>query len=176
MGGFFRRFRRSKDAEEPTDAEEAPPEESSEEPTGEGTDDSGEVASDAPLPDGADAATSDTSLMVDPEAPLPDTPDAPRSEPQSDAPTSVDFAPVAADDVDSASAPGPAGPTDPMPGPETPSAGAPLAESAPPPLPEADPAAALTSMSRQRPGTLCFLCGSEMDGSYCPSCKMHWTE
>jgi hypothetical protein len=51
-----------------------------------------------------------------------------------------------------------------------------LPSTAPPRLPEA---AAGTSRSVHRPLTApshCFLCGSEMSGSFCPTCRMTWNE
>ena len=47
---------------------------------------------------------------------------------------------------------------------------------APPPLPEADREAAMGSLTRHRPGTKCFLCGAEMQGTFCPTCRMDWNE
>jgi hypothetical protein len=51
-----------------------------------------------------------------------------------------------------------------------------LPESAPPRLPDA---ATDASRSVHRPltaPTRCFLCGTEMSGSFCPTCRMTWNE
>ena len=169
MGGFFRRLRRSKEVAEPAETEEAP-----EEPTEGSPEDTGEAASDEPLPEGT-APESDIYPPADGGMPLPEAPDPGFPESPPEAPLPPDGAPdvASAPRVDPAPAPDVAAPSAPPPSAID---EAPPPEVAPPPLPEADPTAARSSLSRQRPGTLCFLCGSEMDGSYCPSCKMHWTE
>jgi hypothetical protein len=46
----------------------------------------------------------------------------------------------------------------------------------PPPLPEADRDAARSSIARRRPQSTCFLCGTELDGPWCPTCRMAWSD
>jgi len=46
----------------------------------------------------------------------------------------------------------------------------------PPPLPEADREAARSSIARRRPQSKCFLCGSDLDGPWCPTCRMAWSD
>jgi hypothetical protein len=172
MGGFFRRLRRSKDAEEPSETDEAPTEESTE-PTSEdpGEESTEPVTTDEPLPEGSNAPS--WGIYPPPEAPSPllETSDPESSEAAASEPL-TDTAPP----FETETSPAPDPPEPPAAPEPAPAAEAEVPEAAPPPLPEADPTAAVTSLSRQRPGTLCFLCGSEMDGTYCPSCKMHWTE
>ena len=63
----------------------------------------------------------------------------------------------------------PVAPAPPIPPPTT-------ARSSPPPLPEADRNAARSSIAPRRTTTNCFLCGTEMDGPWCPKCRMAWTD
>src|SRR5579871_4593673 len=46
----------------------------------------------------------------------------------------------------------------------------------PPPLPEADRTAARGSLTPRRTSTRCFLCGTEMDGPWCPTCRIAWVD
>ncbi|MCI4360698.1 MAG: hypothetical protein L3J91_03270 [Thermoplasmata archaeon] len=46
----------------------------------------------------------------------------------------------------------------------------------PPPLPEADREAATSSLSHHRATATCFVCGTLMQGTYCPTCRMDWNE
>ncbi|HZY69486.1 MAG TPA: hypothetical protein VFF67_00715 [Thermoplasmata archaeon] len=46
----------------------------------------------------------------------------------------------------------------------------------PPPLPQADAAAIPPSIRSQGPLQQCFLCGAEMQGAFCPTCRMIWRE
>ncbi|MCI4329135.1 MAG: hypothetical protein L3J86_06070 [Thermoplasmata archaeon] len=46
----------------------------------------------------------------------------------------------------------------------------------PPPLPEMDRNAARSSIAPRRSTTQCFLCGTELDGPWCPTCRMAWAE
>lgn len=64
--------------------------------------------------------------------------------------------------------------SEPIPSPPVPEFAGPSA--LPPPLPQADRNAARSSIAPRRTGSTCFLCGSEMDGPWCPSCRMAWAE
>ncbi len=89
----------------------------------------------------------------DPEAPAPPVP-APSPEPAHAAAVSVTSVPVAGSPPAA-----PATPTGP-----------------PPPLPAADQAAARGSLSPRRTSTQCFLCGTELDGPWCPTCRIAWND
>ncbi|MCI4356272.1 MAG: hypothetical protein L3K18_03895 [Thermoplasmata archaeon] len=52
----------------------------------------------------------------------------------------------------------------------------PLSIGPPPRLPEADVAAGGSSHRPLAGSTRCFLCGSEMSGSFCPTCRMTWND
>ncbi|MCI4362246.1 MAG: hypothetical protein L3J77_03545 [Thermoplasmata archaeon] len=52
----------------------------------------------------------------------------------------------------------------------------PLATGPPPRLPEADEAAGGAPHRPLAGSTRCFLCGSEMTGSFCPTCRMTWND
>ncbi len=70
---------------------------------------------------------------------------------------------------------GPSGPPS-LEAPVAPTPSVELPAAPPPPLPEADRDAATSSLSRHRVATSCFLCGTEVQGTYCPTCRMDWNE
>ena len=117
-------------------------------------------------PDGAD------ELPVEPEPTSPMTPD---TEPARD---------PAPEPVLEPAPPTPVPAPDPFPAPAVPSAPAPptgpvvpaTPVGPPPPLPEADRVAARSSLSPRRTSTKCFLCGTEMDGPWCPTCRIAWND
>jgi hypothetical protein len=100
-----------------------------------------------------------------PDAELPDEP-IPPSEPEADAVPEAD-PPLAVEER--------AEPGEPSP-PEAATPPTRSTPSAPPPLPEADRDAARSSLAPRRNATKCFLCGTEMDGPWCPTCRMAWTD
>jgi hypothetical protein len=59
---------------------------------------------------------------------------------------------------------------------DSPSIEMPLATGPPPRLPEADEAAGGSPHRPLAGSTRCFLCGSEMTGSFCPTCRMTWND
>lgn len=152
MSGLLRRFRRGK----PKD-EEAP----------EPSDEPGEVRSgDTDIyphrgPDGSDETPDDGA----PEGPTP--PDSAGGEP---------LAPSGEipEEIGPPAEGGPAPSELPATGPEV--IGTDLPSSAPPRLPEAaDGGSRIAHRPLTAPGH-CFLCGSELSGSYCPTCRMTWNE
>jgi hypothetical protein len=46
----------------------------------------------------------------------------------------------------------------------------------PPPLPEPDRSAARSSLTPRRTSSRCFLCGTELDGPWCPTCRIAWND
>jgi hypothetical protein len=60
------------------------------------------------------------------------------------------------------------------PAPLAPVAGVPL--STRPPLPEAEAGAVRSAHRPLTATTRCFLCGTEMNGSFCPTCRMTWND
>ncbi|HEV8049808.1 MAG TPA: hypothetical protein VGP88_04375 [Thermoplasmata archaeon] len=161
MSGIFRRFRRPKpkeEEEEPVDA-----------PEGESGEDS-DIYPNRPFqkpgdpdiePDAGPASSDDEEegaagppVLPDEVGPPPEPPAplaGPKSaiEPPEGAPTTVE--PSGAPTVESTSANRP-------------------------PLPEADSGAGRAIHRPLSPPTRCFLCGTEMTGSYCPTCRMTWNE
>jgi hypothetical protein len=114
-------------------------------------------------PDGADQLPEESS--VEPEGPA-------APEPGPDAPVAPDPPPApSVPDVGPEVPPIP--PSSPVPAPE-PSRPSPVPP--PPPLPEADRIAARGSLTPRRTSTQCFVCGTELDGPWCPTCRIAWND
>ena len=152
MSGLLRRFRRGK----PKDEDEPEP-----------SDEGGEVRSgDTDIyphrgPEGSDESPDDHA----PEGPMP-----------ADSAGGEPVLPSVAmpEEIGPPPESGPENSPSPPTGPE--SSGIELPTSTPPRLPEA---ADGENRSVHRPLTApghCFLCGSELSGSYCPTCRMTWNE
>jgi len=160
MSGIFRRFRRPKpkgEEEEPTDVAEGESGEASDiypnrpfEPPGD-PDIEGEPAAVGPEDDEGDVEAGPPVLPGEIGPPAPEPPLSPRPEPSSRTTPTLPVAPV----EEPAREP-PAGPR--------------------PPLPEADAGAGRSVHRPLNPPTRCFLCGTEMTGSYCPTCRMTWND
>jgi|HubBroStandDraft_4_1064222.scaffolds.fasta_scaffold585170_1 hypothetical protein len=162
MSGLLRRFRRPK------------PKEDEEEPTDSARERSGDDAD--IYPHRRPGRKSDPDIEPEPE---------PRVEPSSD--DDVLAEPPVVDDeigpaepvelpVSEAAESPPEGPTPPAPQP-------PAVDPTPdglvagrPPLPEADAGSGRPVHRPLSPPTRCFLCGTEMNGAYCPTCRMNWNE
>lgn len=152
MAGLFRRFRRTKEAPltETTEAEPEPPVEVTE-----GT----EAAAKPDVLEGTAAPSTETSADVGSRA-EPGPVGGPDAGPRPSGPAS-----------------GPAVPGAVAPAPVAPPASAPVVLGPPPPLPLPAEGPASTEVAGG-PGTFhsCFLCGSAMDGPWCPTCRMVWND
>jgi hypothetical protein len=202
MGGFLRRLRRPKEEEEaveepaPTDQEAVAPAESID-----GSELQIPYRNDSPEESVAVAPDREAPPPTIAPEPAPVVEPSPEV-----APTEATSAPtVPASPVGTAIAPeltGPAGPTSPagleptgpsiVPTPAEPSVVSSIPEpdltvvlppsgpeapgGPPPPLPEADRDAATSSLASHRPATKCFVCSTEMQGTFCPTCRMDWNE
>ena len=60
--------------------------------------------------------------------------------------------------------------------PEAKAGPAPAPSGPPPPLPEAEAGASPPTLRIRTPSARCFICGSDMDGTWCPKCRMVWNE
>jgi hypothetical protein len=178
MSGFLRRLRRTKE-EEPTEPDASAPEE-----TEAPAESEGEATESEPTSDGEPepATTPRASRGPPPRRPPPPvrTHTARPSAPAPPEPAEIPIDEVASIPPEVA-IPEAATPeaieTDVTPellAPTPPVVDAPIA--LPPPLPEADRDAAMSSLSRHRPGSACFLCGTSMQGTFCPTCRMDWNE
>ncbi|HXQ94964.1 MAG TPA: hypothetical protein VN864_07370 [Thermoplasmata archaeon] len=160
MSGIFRRFRRPKPKEEDDEPSDAPEGEAGEE---------SDIYPNRPF-----ERPGDPDIEGEPKA---DTSD-------DDEDDAVAGPPVIPEEIGPA-APEPSLATRPeVPSPPTPS----TPESAPdvaareaptgprPPLPEADAGAGRSVHRPLNPPTRCFLCGTEMTGSFCPTCRMTWND
>lgn len=162
MSGLLRRFRRPK----PKDEDEEPA----------ATPSGGEVEESDIYPHRGPARSGDPDIEPAPEhpspapsddeevAPSPAVPDeigpAPTTEPQGSEPHTEPDASRAAPAIE---------PVPVEPGVEVPI-------SAPPPLPEAEAGSGRNVHRPLSAPTRCFLCGTEMNGSFCPTCRMSWND
>jgi hypothetical protein len=53
---------------------------------------------------------------------------------------------------------------------------APTDHGPPPPLPEPDLEGSMPPQRPRAPSSRCFLCGTDMDGPWCPKCRMAWND
>jgi hypothetical protein len=162
MSGLFRRLRRRKTADDEGEAAEPP---------------AGDDAPSDPdiYPHRAPAAEGDPDIVAEPEVASPDatvtgedtesevSPAPPESEPAPHAPTP------------SAEPRGPAEEVRPAVPEVRPAVEVPAA-SGPPPLPAVDEDVGRAAHRPLTAPTRCFLCGTEMAGSFCPTCRMTWNE
>jgi len=153
---FLRRLRRDK--EEPT-----PPEESKDEPKEDANDDADvRVYGDDELRPAARPPQPVSPPEEEPEAPIHEpapTPPPPESRPPPilSGPSPVEEAPP------------------PAPVPPTPAAPA-VPSGLPPPLPERGPIHARGEGSTSGVDSLCFVCGTPLEGKYCSLCRVTWVE
>ena len=172
MSGFLRRLRGRRPKDDEAEAGDEPVEG---EPSGD-TDIYPHRSNDRP--DDPDIAAAPEPAPIDasePEPPRPPTV-APGPRPSSaPRPTPGPRAPAAP----AAPMPAPERTPDPAPPPAVPAVAPEVAvvpSSAPPPLPLAGTDLGSSSHRPLTAPTRCFLCGSEMTGSYCPVCRMTWNE
>src|SRR5580698_5370790 len=160
MSGLLRRFRRPK----PKDEDEEPAE----------TPATGEVEESDIYPHRGPDRAGDPDIESPPERPAPSEND--ESIPTPELPDEIGPAP-ATDLPSSETRPGPGeSPVVPTvePLPLEPVPGVPV--SAPPPLPEAEAGSGRNVHRHLSASSRCFLCGTEMNGSFCPTCRMSWNE
>jgi hypothetical protein len=159
MSGLFRRLRRRKTA----DADEEP----AEEPPGDAPEDPDIYPHRAPGEEG------DPDIVAEPA-----TAEETRSETGSD--SDLDFGPAPSEPATAPEGPTPRTPSpDGEVRPEIPDVRpdlAPASPSAPPPLPAQDEDAGRSTHRPLTASNRCFLCGTEMTGSFCPTCRMTWNE
>lgn len=105
-------------------------------------------------------------------APDPDEGAAVGSEPDLPPPEAeaVPTAPAPVSSSEPLAAPAPAAPE------VVPTPAAPAPRIAPPPLPAEDRTAARSSLSPRRTSSSCFVCGTAMDGPWCPTCRIAWVD
>jgi hypothetical protein len=161
MSGLFRRFRRPKpkDGEEPVEESGEPTESDSDIYPHRAPDRTGDPDIEGAPPEAPPGPDEASDVVAGPPV-LPDEIGPPPAEPQLPTPTAPE-------------APPPPSPTAPERPPVPPGT-----ERAPtrPPLPEADADAGRAVHRPLSPPTRCFLCGTEMTGSFCPTCRMTWNE
>ena len=196
MSGFLRRLRRPKEEEAPP--EEGPPEAPQDEGEAPSPEDGGtEEVPAAPEPEEEVAPPPRRAPLRRLRPPARAHSSRPTSAPtEAEVPAPEPREPEPSPEAGPEAPPGPA-PASPTPTPETDSLVevpriAPMLETAlpgaeavaspilpassSPPLPEADREAAMSSLSRHRTGSNCFLCATPMQGSFCPTCRMDWNE
>lgn len=155
MVALFRRLRKPKRA---ADEEEVPSSEETVEP---------EPATERPERD-----------VVDGPDPFPRKP----TDPEGDPDTATDLTPgpatetVAVETVPPSPPPSAPEPVEAQTAPPTPAAIHPMPVALPPALPDADREAERSSSLPLGPLVRCFLCGTELSGAYCPTCRMTWKE
>jgi hypothetical protein len=168
MSGLFRRLRRRKSSDE--DEAEVPPPLAEETPSDpdiyphRGPDDPGDpdiVADGTPVTEDPTVAGEDAEPLTGPDTSerLPSAPeleDGPRGPSEASAEDLQSKFPEVVPDP---------GPTPP-----------PGTLSAPPPLPSVDEDADRAPHRPLAAPSRCFLCGTELNGSFCPTCRMTWNE
>jgi hypothetical protein len=155
MAGLFRRLRGRKPKEDEEDAGEPPVDETTGDPD--------------IYPHRAPGSDGDPDIVGEPEPAEVADPDA---EIGPAAPTMAE-GPASAAAIES---PVPAEVPVPTPAFDSPGVDVPLATGPPPRLPEADEAAGGSPHRPLAGSTRCFLCGTEMTGSFCPTCRMTWND
>jgi hypothetical protein len=161
MSGLLRRFRRAKPKEEEEEPAETPAV-----PAAEDTD---------IYPHRAPERRGDPDIEPEPE-------------PRPEVGGQIDEAAVGPPRVEDEIGPAPTVETSAGTAPEPPASEPSLSEPAPlapvaevplsprPPLPEAEAGAGRSAHRPLTATTRCFLCGTEMNGSFCPTCRMTWND
>jgi hypothetical protein len=168
MSGLFRRLRRRKSSDD--DEGEATPPLAEETPSDpdiyphRGPDDSGDpdiVADETPVAEDPTLAGEDAEPQFGPDGSEP-LPSSPERELGATGPS-----PAPGDDIH---------PKLPEVAPDPGLSPPPTTVSAPPPLPSVDEDADRAPHRPLAAPSRCFLCGTELNGSYCPTCRMTWNE